>query len=90
MTDKSNPYSSPDTPSNTLPELHNGLPGRLGVFVVGGFFSLVALGSLVAFCFQLRSLLPGGPSYFQAEPMWVFAHLVRGVGLSILSWQLFR
>jgi hypothetical protein len=90
MTDESNPYSPPVTPSNAMPELRNGLPGRLGVCAVGGIFSLIALQSLVTFVLQLRFLLPGGPSYVQAEPMWVFAHLVRGVGLSILTWQLFR
>ena len=90
MTDESNPYSSPDAPSNTTFEFHNGLPGRLGVFAIGGLFSLIALQSLVTFVYQLRFLLPGGPSFVPAQPMWVFSHLVRGIGLSILSWQLFR
>lgn len=90
MTDGSNPYSSPNTRGNTTFEFRNGLPGRLGVLAVGGLFSLIALLSLVVFVYQLRFLLPGGPSFVQAQPMWVFSHLVRGVGLSILSWQLFR
>lgn len=96
MTTDPNPYSSPDAShetsfsSDALIGLPDGLPGRFGVGLIGGVFSIVALFSLGAFAFQLQYILPTGQSFVRTEPMWVFAHLIRGVGLSIVSWQLLR
>ena len=96
MTTEPNPYSSPEVShetsfsSDTMIGLPHGLPGRLGVGLLGGVFGIVALFSLGTFVFQLQYILPTGESFVRAQPMWVFAHLIRGVGLSIVSWQLFR
>ncbi len=76
-------------PLDSATELHEGLPGRSGLWMILCLFSIVSLLSFIGFVYQFNFILPTGEMYVRTQPMWVFSHLVRGVGLAILSWQLF-
>ncbi len=96
MTTQKNPYSAPvakdreeNKSSSVAGVLTNGLPGRIGIRVVLRFFGFLALMSLLLFAYQSTYVDQFGGSYFRTNPMWVISHLVRGVGMTILSWQLF-
>jgi hypothetical protein len=63
-------------------------PGGCAILFVAAIVGLISLMSLGCFLFQATYRLPSGEAFMAVEPGWVIGHLIRGLGLAFVTWQL--
>lgn len=67
------------------------LGGRLSIIFVAVVFGTVSVFSLVGFVFNLMSNYPGTDRpVIVVDPLWMLGHVIRGIGLGMLTYFLFR
>jgi hypothetical protein len=64
--------------------------GRWAILVIALAFALVAALSYCMFAYQAMYLLSNDEFFVISSPLWVLAHLLRGVALTVLAWQLWQ
>jgi hypothetical protein len=65
--------------------------GRLSIMFVAFVFGTVSVFSLAGFVFNLLSNYPGTDRpVIAVDPLWMLGHVIRGIGLGILTCVLIR
>ena len=89
--DMPEPNNLPPTETKLDLEQKRVFYSRVGILGVAGVFGLVAVLSIVGFFFNLTTQDPTtGRPVIAVGPMWMLGHVIRGVGLGLLAFQMVR
>lgn len=84
-----NPYKAPvEGPAQSKTR---GFGSRLSIVFVALVFATISALSIIGFLYNLTINYPGTDRpVIEVDPLWMFGHIIRGIGLGLLAYFLLR